>query len=382
MTQRFPILLAFILAMPLVAQKDFKGKVVDAKTGGPIPYVNIGIINIGIGTVSDEKGAFHLEFNQGILQLDEDVIFSSLGYKPFKIHVSDIEFGYNEHREIKLMPSAVQLQEVVVTNADTDSKFVDELVGHKNYGSNNFGYWKEDTALGGELATLIPVKKGLRKLNSLGFEVLQNNMDSLLVRVNIYDSDGKWGTPKTNLNTSGKNILHKIKKADTYCTVNLKPYSIFVKDDFIVSLELVQVFGNNAVELVIPAAISESGSFRRYASQGKWEKISESGMGYHLDTSVLVAKDKAECIEQREAKKKNKQNKVYGFVISNRRMLAGVQVINMRTKEQVETDNNGRYIIHAKEKDILLFSNAGYKSKQRRVVKEPTMNVILEMDGR
>lgn len=376
----FVVVCFLFLTKSIIAQKDYKGKIVDAKSGNPIPYVNIGIVDFGIGTVSDEEGLFHLELSPQILETDEAVLFSSLGYEPLNIPVSKLEFRYNEYPVIKLAPSVVQLQEVVVTNSDVASEFVEELVGYKNYGTTSYGYWKEDTALGGELATRIRVKKGIRQLNSLGFEIWQNDMDSVLVRVNVYDRTGNQGMPNINLNTSGKNVLHKIKKGDTYVRVDLTPYSIYVRDDFIVSLELVKVYGDKPIALVMPAVKNDSGSFRRYTSQGKWEKISEAGMGYHLESSVLVSEKEAEKRNKRAKKKLAKLPMVSGFVIHSGRMISGVEIVNMRTKEVVETDINGRYTIHAKEKDIITFSSDGYKNEQYRVGKKNTLNVILKTD--
>nr|WP_299345824.1 carboxypeptidase-like regulatory domain-containing protein [Allomuricauda sp.] len=358
-------------------QKDYKGKIVDSETGKPIPYVNIGIVNKGIGTVSDEEGLFHLELGPELLQSNEVILFSSLGYEPLRIPTPEVEFKYNEYPVLNLTPSIVELNEVVVTNKATE--LVNELVGYRDYGTVIFGYWKEDTALGGELATRIRVKKGLRRLNSLGFEILVNKMDSILLRVNLYDCDGKLGAPKTNLNTSGKNILHKIKKGDTGVKVDLSPYSIYVEEDFIVSLELVSAYGNKPIVLAMPAISNNSGSFRRYASQDKWERISDSGMGYYLQTSVFVSKVEADKRRQKAEKKKKRMARVFGFVIDRGRMLSGVSVMNLRTKEEVVTNENGRYLIHAKEKDILSFSINGYEKNHYRVGKKSTLNANLKM---
>ncbi len=46
------------------AQKDYKGRVVDANTKEPLAYVNIGVQEAGIGTVSDEEGLFHMYLEQ------------------------------------------------------------------------------------------------------------------------------------------------------------------------------------------------------------------------------------------------------------------------------------------------------------------------------
>jgi len=60
-TKTFIVVTFFIFCLSYInAQKDFKGRVIDAKTNEPIPFVNIGIIEEGVGTVSDEEGLFHL----------------------------------------------------------------------------------------------------------------------------------------------------------------------------------------------------------------------------------------------------------------------------------------------------------------------------------
>ena len=369
-------LLLFGFSSLVSAQKDYKGKIVDAKTGNPVPYVNIGIVDRGIGTVSDEDGIFHLELTPQILNTDEDVLFSSLGYEPLRIAIPNLEYRYNEYPLVRLKPSIVQLQEVVVSNSN--GEFVDQKAGYKNFGENIFGYWKENGALGGELATHIKVKKGLRKLNSLGFEIWSSTSDSVLLRVNVYDLDGKWGMPKTNLNTSKQSIVYTVKKGQRFAQVDLNPYSLFVRDDFVVSLELLEVFGSEELGLVLAASSYDTDSFRKYASQDKWEKLPNSAMAFSLETSFMVPSKTAERIKKRQEKKKDKRAMVSGFVINRGRMLSEVDVTNMRTKEQVKSNENGRYVIHAKEKDVLAFSLNGFETKYYRVADKITLNANLQ----
>ncbi len=371
------LLFLFFWSILVCAQKDYKGKVIDASSSKPIPFVNIGIVDKGVGTVSDEDGLFHLYLNPEIVNSNDNILFSSLGYEPRTVQVSKAEYLYNEYPVIKLKPSTIALQEVVVTL--NEMEFVDEMVGYRKfYGSKVFGYWKENMALGGELGTRIMVKKGFRKLNSMGFEMALNEMDSVLLRINIYDRKGKNFSPKNNLNKSGKNILHKIRTGDTFAKIDLRPYGITVEDDFNVSIELIKVFGNKPVALVIPAISNDAGSFRRYASQDNWTRISDSGMGYFLDTSLLLPKDEADQLKKKLEKKNNRMNKVSGFVLERGRMLSDVHVINRRTKESAMTDFDGRYVIYAKPRDILCFDKEGYDTKCFKVTKKTTLNANLE----
>ena len=377
------------------AQQDFKGKVIDAKTKEPIPYVNIGIIDAGIGTVSDEKGLFHLPIDIKQFSKDSQILFSALGYETFYTPVSDIEKVYNEYTEIPLQPSVLELNEVVVSNKG--KRFIQDDIGYRNYGEKSFGYWKDNIALGGELATNIIVKKGLRKLKKFEFEIWSNPSDSLLLRVNFYKVDGELGKPKTNLNTSKKNIYKTIYSTDIVVTVDLEPYEIYVKDNFIASLELLEIYGEQDLGLVLAASLPHhkvaksppiiggtslrtngKGSYRRYASQDNWKLISDVNMAYHIESDLMVSEKVAQRYERKMAKRKKNRQKVSGFAILNGKMISDVTVLNSRTKETTKTNENGKYIIEAKEKDILMFSKKGFHVVSNKVRDKPTLNALMK----
>ena len=88
--KRITVLFLF-LAVQLFGQQDYKGKIVDSKTGNPIPFVNIGVFEKEIGTVSDEEGIFHLPLIDTRILQSDNIIFSSLGYQTKTIQVSQVE---------------------------------------------------------------------------------------------------------------------------------------------------------------------------------------------------------------------------------------------------------------------------------------------------
>ena len=49
-------LLFLLLAWGARAQTEYAGSVIDAQTGQPIPFVNVGVVGRSIGTVSDVDG--------------------------------------------------------------------------------------------------------------------------------------------------------------------------------------------------------------------------------------------------------------------------------------------------------------------------------------
>ena len=362
----------------LVAQDVYKGVVLDEVTQQPIPYVNIGIVDKGIGTVSDEEGIFYLSLASDKITEEAILQFSSLGYQKIEMSVSNSRYVLNEFPNIKMRPATIELNEVVVS--DTDLVPITDYVGYQNTDEGSFGYWKDVDALGGELATRIVANKTPRKLESLAFEVLQNSSDSLLLRVNVYDIKKNQYLPNENLNRSNENILFTLRKSDLTAKIDLAPYNISVEDDFFISLELVQRFSETPIELVLAASDSEAGSYRRYASQGKWEKISDLNMAFYVETSILVNQKKAKRYEAKLTKAALDRNMVSGYTLFGGRMIPDVTVYNKRTKESTISDEKGRYAIHADKNDILYFTKSGHKTVFIKIGKQQFANAILPME--
>ncbi len=358
-------------------QIDYSSSIIDSKTNEPVAFVNIGIIDSGIGTVSDENGHFSLHLKPNSYEPNSKIIFSALGYETRFIPVSNLNSVTGSNAEISLIPKSLELNEVVVSNKK--GRFINDHIGYRNYGQKNYGYWKDNIALGGELATRIIAKSGLRRLNTFEFQVRQNPSDSLLLRVNIYEDDGPVGKPKTNLNASGKNILVTLKR-DKLVRVDLRPYDIYTKDDFIVSLELLKVYGQNELDLILFASYTNYGSFRKYASQDKWEELSDLNMAFYIESELLVSEKQAARFDKRIEKKAKRQRTLSGFVIMKGKMISNVNVYNNTTKKEVISDESGRYIIAVNEGDILTFSKEGLKDFSFRVTEKLTQNALMKMN--
>ncbi len=361
----------------LFAQQSISGRVVNAITEEGIPFVNIGFLKLGIGTVSNEDGEFMLEFNPQ--RIDDDAILqlSSLGYETKQMEYNSSSSLFNKYFVVQMNPKEVELMEVEVYN--DGQEFISDNIGYRNNGMKLYGYWKGNTALGAELATRIDAIDGLRKLHELQFQVVENLSDSLLLRVNIYnDNGGKQRHPGTNLNNSGRSIFCMISgRGKQRITVDLDPYNIVVEDKFIISLELVEIYGDSQPGLALAATPNGFGTYRRYASQDKWERIANENMAYYLKTSVLVSEKLVDRYEKKETRKKKKARTISGFALSKGKMIDGVEVTNQRTGERVKTDNKGRYTIAAKNKDKVYFEKEGYKITVLTVGKNPTANIVM-----
>jgi len=248
--------------------------ILDSKTGEPVEFVNIGIQDRGIGTVSNAEGNFNLTFNTGILSRNSALKISSIGY----------ETKWNSYNEkIFLIPSETVLGEVVLFSKKREY----ERLGSESYSLSELGYWRDKDALGGELATRIHINKEKTRLIDFKFNILENASDSLLVRINIYDCHGNMPG-----NTVLKeNIYHIIRKKKGIDTVALKKYNIKVNDDIVVAIELVKVYGEDLF-LSVSATPFGGTAYLRERSQDHWDVRWGFGLGFGLLSSYPASANK------------------------------------------------------------------------------------------
>ncbi|MCE2611993.1 carboxypeptidase-like regulatory domain-containing protein [Flavobacteriaceae bacterium D16] len=375
----------FVLAYSVVhAQLAFEGEVLDAATGKPIPFVNIGIVDRGIGTITNENGEFLLEFRRSEVDKGDIIRISSLGYLSHEIPITLLKKDVLK-LIIRLKPKAESLDEVVVTNKNYER--IEDEVGYRNLSLEAIGYWKDSVALGGELASAIRVKKGLRRLNTLYFKILHNPSDSIRIRVNIYEPQGKWKKPGKNLNESGNNIIHVLRNTDLLAVIDLKPYDIWVRDDFIVSLELLGVYGTENISLSLPAGkVNSTRSFRRYASQGSWELMGMNVLGFGVQSTYYAEKTRKSSIPRQTRKREERESEISGYVITtaangNYQVISrrsGATITNYTSNVSVKTDKLGRYRLKVVKGDILGVSYPGTR-KLLMEVEEPN-DLIFRLD--
>ncbi|MFA9389546.1 MAG: DUF5686 family protein [Prolixibacteraceae bacterium] len=84
-----------------------KGKVIDANTSEPIPFVNIVFVDTNLGTISDVDGDFSLHSSEN----GKKVKFSSVGYETIEIQVV---LGEDQTFTIQMNPKMNNLDEVSV----------------------------------------------------------------------------------------------------------------------------------------------------------------------------------------------------------------------------------------------------------------------------
>lgn len=276
----------FVLAIwlgyfvPLYGQ-HWECRTVDASTGAPIAYANIGIIGKDIGTVSDESGKFQLS---GLLPkfAGDTLRCSTLGYCHTDLVLAA---GMEMPDELRLQPCAAILPEVQVVAANFKKQ---KRLGHSS-SSKKIVFYFMSNKLGTELASKIEVKKGPVSVVQAQFNIAENKFEEVLFRINIYDID-----PKTNL--PGNKILKeevivKANRNSETMAVDLRPYNIVVERDFVLSLEWIKALNGGKIteDLKFCAALSSKRNvFIKKTSQSAWKAFDDKKMGLHAGVCFSV----------------------------------------------------------------------------------------------
>ncbi len=244
----------------LNAQMTLEGMVIDMESKAPIPYVNIGIVNQSKGTVSDSEGKFTL----AVESLEDEVIFSSIGFETINKKAADFE----KLEMIELEPKKYDLETIEITSQAFEQEEVIIGVRNEKRGmSVGFG----TPQLGAEIGAILGIKK-TTFVKSANFVLNHAKGDSLLFRINIYDfSKGELG-----VNLLTENILIREKQRKGTITVDLEPYEIILKSNVLLTLEWLRDFdelGSKGVTFDTKKSKKERGIYLRGYSNGKMMKL-------------------------------------------------------------------------------------------------------------
>ena len=219
------ILLLLVVIIPSFGQIKIRGNVLDQVNRKPISFVNIGILNSNVGTISNDDGSFVIRIPKSYLK--DTLIFSAIGYGRRSIPVSSI--SGNERITISLRERVINLKPVMVS-AKREKKIDFRLGNRHHYGRILYA---DSVAAGSAIALLIEnkhpnyypnltypvfVEKALLKIH-------KNTVGEFKVRVRLLEVDS------TNHNLPGKDILNesvvvksRIKKG--WLTFDLSSYNL------------------------------------------------------------------------------------------------------------------------------------------------------------
>ncbi|WP_194766171.1 carboxypeptidase-like regulatory domain-containing protein [Tamlana sp. I1] len=209
-------------------EKILSGRILNFENKAPLAYVNIGIKNKTVGTVSNKNGLFNLALNNKVTPKDT-VVFSHVGFKTEKYIVSDLD---KMSTSILLQSKNIELAEIIVNSNKVKLKA--KKIGRSSKGlgllhSNFYSYYEKDVddRLSKERGMKFKIRRNCN-IKDLNFNISSNDFKSLKFRVNFYNI--KDGVPSDLI--VQENIVFEIK--DNFLgwfTVDLEPYEIYLNEE-------------------------------------------------------------------------------------------------------------------------------------------------------
>ena len=272
MKSYFPFLLLLCFNIQFgICQVDLVGQVIDADTEEPLPYVNIGLVNQNIGTVTDEAGYFELEV-PGNGYADATLRFSMIGFEPQ-------DFMLQEYRDqkiltIPLQEKATALEEVVLTTKR--NKYQTKILGNKTTSQLIYAAFTTNK-LGNEMGFLVRGRKNPMILKKFNVSLVENDYGPIRFRLNFYDL--KDGLPNETL--LNENIIVETDIQSGIVSKDLTPYEIVIDQDFFVAIEWIEDLGPG--KLFFSGGFFGSPLIAREVSQGNWSKVGSASVGMNVE---------------------------------------------------------------------------------------------------
>lgn len=259
--------------LSLQAQDILKGVIVD-QSNQPIPYVNIGVLNTAIGTVSQENGQFELVVD-GINATDT-IKISTIGFSSRAFQLQNLRKLLAQSPQIKLETIKYDLAEVTIKPLDYAEFGFDKTSMDRNVNFAISKYPRQN--LGAEIARKFKMNKYTKRnkskacrLDLLKFYLGYCDYDWAKLRVIVYElENGQPGTPLLH-----ENVIVEVKKGQTgWVEVDLKSQNIIVTEDIAVGLEWID-HSPAGRRISLPIAFPAVGSthFYQFGSQNAWKKF-------------------------------------------------------------------------------------------------------------
>lgn len=261
------LLLLLLFVSEFAAAQTVEGHVVDAKTNEPLAFVNVGVVGRAVGTVTDEAGYFKLtissEYKQDSLRL------SIIGYQARSYSVYDLLYD-KPITQFKLTKASHELAEVEVTSKKLRPKVLGSTTTSPYFTG---GFTTDD--LGNEVGVRINVGRKPVYLQEFNFHIASNSCDSLLFRVNVYSI--KEDLPDSIL--LRENVLVGTTITSGTVTVDMKPYNLYIEDDFIITIEYIKPCSERSLAF---SAGFIGAIYARTTSQADWEKVKGFNLGFNV----------------------------------------------------------------------------------------------------
>ena len=233
-----PILFTSLILSSHIYGQVVSGKIVNTLNNNPIEYASIGVIDMPIGTTTDENGLFNLDVKN--LSVEKKVRVSMIGYKSKTFSIEEL---LNNNITIDLEERFYEISEVVISPSGNKRKVgttrFSRRKGVCGWGGTGFG-------AGNEIGTKIDLGEKPVKLKSVHLRVYRQSFDSTLFRLHIRNLVNDL--PGDHLHQD--NIYLSVSEESGWVEFDISSYNIVLNSEIVLSIEWLNVFGVNQDRMV------------------------------------------------------------------------------------------------------------------------------------
>jgi hypothetical protein len=255
--------------------QSIKGTVLSTSTQTGIGFVNVVIVGKNIGTVSDKDGYFSIApvniFNS------DSLCFSIIGYESKTLSI--LQFTEDSTKMVFLDLKVYRLLEVSVIHKK--GRKPKEIIIGTRVISNDLKSGFENNDLGSELGIKVHLNHEVL-LKDLNLNVATCTFDSVTYRLNIYQSANQ--IEYENILTEPIYISFSKDRIKNVITYDLRKYSIIVKGNILIALELYKDLGEGS--LLFHTEFFTGFTFHRKTIDGNWTK-SPGVIGMYCDGQII-----------------------------------------------------------------------------------------------
>lgn len=252
------VFLLLLSILPCYGQST-SGRIFDAQTLLPIEFVEVGILNKNIGTISDIDGRYNIDLNSA--NNTDTLRFSHPSFEPIEILLST--YKENPDKDIRLNPKEDNIETIIVDHRKFKQQVLGNVYQNKKYQGGFIGNIK-----GFECGVLLSIPKRAI-LQKLIINIADCAYDEIYFRVNIYKQIGK--NKFENILSDPIYIKQSIVTNEKELNINLSSHYVHVDGNTLVTLQQIAYLGQG--QLLFPgSAFKGSASYYRTSSQGRWAK--------------------------------------------------------------------------------------------------------------
>ncbi len=209
--------------------QSIEGKIIDSETKEELSYVNIGILNSTIGTITNENGLFKLDYNEHSENLE--VRITMIGYKSETYSINKLQ---NKNNQIELEKEVFELNEVVVKYNGTLRK-IGTMKPNPNAGVCGWGGTK--FGKGHELGLEIDLGEKPVKIENLNLKLHKQSFETSMFRLHLRQIENKL--PGKELLT--ENIFFDITRMKGWEIIDLSKYNVVASGKVVLTIEWIKV---------------------------------------------------------------------------------------------------------------------------------------------